>query len=65
MAKPIATTESTQAVNPILFKLIKTECGRSKYMELASRKGIAARLRLSWFVLIAAIRDLRRTQDQL
>lgn len=65
MAKPITTTESTQAVNPFLFKLIKTECGRSKYIELASRKGIAARLRLSWFVLIAAIRDLRLTQNQL
>jgi len=52
-------------VVPIVFRWIKTECGRSKYLELASRKGIPARLRLSWFVLIAAIRDLRLTQDQL
>ena len=50
---------------PVVFKWIKAECGRSKYMELASHKGIAARLRLIWFVLIAAIRDLRLTQDQL
>ena len=52
-------------VEPIVFSWIKTECGRSKYIELASRKGIAARLRLSWFVLIAAIKDLRLSQDQL
>ncbi|MFO8237577.1 MAG: hypothetical protein R6U00_04830 [Prochlorococcaceae cyanobacterium] len=38
---------------------IKTDCGRAKYAELASRPGLLARLRLSWFVLIAAIRDWR------
>lgn len=39
---------------------IKTDCGRAKYAELASRRGLLARLRLGWFVLIAAIRDWRR-----
>lgn len=39
-------------------RCIKTECGRAKYAELAARPGPLARLRLGWFVLIAAIRDL-------
>ncbi|TVS04901.1 MAG: hypothetical protein EA413_08115 [Cyanobium sp. PLM2.Bin73] len=38
---------------------IKTDCGRAKYAELASRPGALARLRLAWFVLIAALRDWR------
>ncbi len=38
---------------------IKTDCGRAKYAELASRSGALARLRLVWFVLIAALRDWR------
>lgn len=42
-----------------VFRLIKTECGRAKYTELAGREGIGARLRLAWFVLIAALRDWR------
>ena len=37
---------------------IKTDCGRAKYTELATREGIAAKLRLIWFVLIASLRDL-------
>ena len=36
---------------------IKTECGRAKYLQLAARPGALARLRLGWFVLIAALRD--------
>ena len=44
--------------SPQAFRWIKTECGRAKYVELASRSGVAAKLRLSWFVLIAAARDL-------
>ena len=36
---------------------IKTECGRAKYLQLAGRPGALARLRLGWFVLIAALRD--------
>ena len=42
---------------PAAFHLIKTECGRAKYAELAGRSGAGARLRLAWFVLIAAILD--------
>ena len=40
-------------------RLIKTDCGRSKYLELAARPGPLARLRLAWFVLIAGLRDWR------
>jgi hypothetical protein len=41
-----------------IHRWIKTECGRAKYTELAARRGVLARLRLAWFVLIAALRDL-------
>jgi hypothetical protein len=44
---------------PAAFRWIKTECGRAKYAELVSQPGPLARLRLSWFVLIAALRDWR------
>lgn len=44
--------------SPRVFRWIKTDCGRAKYLDLASRDGIAAKLRLGWFVLIAAARDL-------
>ena len=37
---------------------IKTDCGRAKYADLASRQGFASKLRLGWFVLIATLRDL-------
>ncbi|MFM9073844.1 MAG: hypothetical protein ACKOOC_10690 [Cyanobium sp.] len=40
-----------------MARWIKTECGRAKYLELASRQGPWARLRLWWFVGIAALRD--------
>jgi hypothetical protein len=36
---------------------IKTDCGRARYDELAGRSGVWAQLRLSWFVLAAALRD--------
>ena len=36
---------------------IKTECGRAKYADLSTRRGLAAKLRLAWFVLIASLRD--------
>ena len=45
--------------SPQAFRWIKTECGRAKYVELASRSGVAAKLRLGWFVVIAAARDLQ------
>jgi hypothetical protein len=55
--------------SPPIHRWIKTECGRAKYSELAARPGALARLRLSWFVLIAALRDWRlsdpdQRQDQ-
>ena len=42
-----------------VFRWIKTECGRAKYVELATHKGFKAKLRLAWFILIAALRDWR------
>jgi hypothetical protein len=42
---------------PGAYRWIKTECGRAKFSELAARPGLLARLRLAWFVLIAALRD--------
>ena len=36
---------------------IKTDCGRTKYADLSSRRGLPAKLRLGWFVLIASLRD--------
>jgi hypothetical protein len=44
---------------PLVHRWIKTECGRAKYAELAARPGLAARIRLGWFVLIATLRDWR------
>ena len=44
---------------PAAYRWIKTDCGRTKYAELAARDGLLARLRLSWFVAIAALRDWR------
>jgi len=38
---------------------IRTACGQAKYLELATRQGIWARLRLRWFVAIASLRDRR------
>ena len=42
---------------PKIFTLIKTPCGRSKYIELNSKKGALSKLRLIWFILIAIIKD--------
>ena len=36
---------------------IRSACGRAKYLELASRPGLLAPLRLAWFVAIATLRD--------
>ena len=44
---------------PAIYRWIKTECGRAKYADLAQRPGPLAKLRLGWFVLIAALRDWR------
>jgi hypothetical protein len=43
---------------PAIARWIRSDCGRAKYLELASRPGLLARLRLAWFVLIGALRDL-------
>jgi len=40
-----------------LHRWIKTDCGRAKLADLAVRPGVLARLRLIWFVVIAALRD--------
>ncbi len=44
-------------IEPSVFRWIKTDCGRGQYTELAARPGPLAKLRLAWFVLIAALRD--------
>jgi len=44
---------------PSVYRWIKTECGRAKFTELAARPGVLARLRMVFFVLIAALRDWR------
>jgi hypothetical protein len=44
---------------PATHRWIKTVCGRAKYADLSARPGAMARLRLAWFVLIAALRDWR------
>lgn len=46
------------AVPPAIARWIRTDCGRAKYLQLAARPGPLARLRLIWFVLIGALRDL-------
>ena len=38
-------------------KWIKTPCGRAKFAQLESQKGMWSRLRLYWFVFFAALRD--------
>jgi hypothetical protein len=49
---------------PAAWRWIKTDCGRAKYADLASRSGPVAWMRLAWFVLIAAIRDWRLPPPQ-
>ena len=44
---------------PPIFRWIKTECGRAKYADLSTRSGFTAKVRLSWFVVMAALRDWR------
>ena len=42
---------------PKLFSLIKTPCGRTKYLELSTKKGMFAQIRLWWFIFFAVIKD--------
>ena len=44
---------------PALHRWIKTDCGRAKLADLQQRTGPIARMRLTWFILIAALRDWR------
>ena len=44
---------------PALHRWIKTDCGRAKLADLQQRRGPIARVRLVWFILIAALRDWR------
>ena len=41
----------------VLHRWIKTDCGRAKLADLQERTGPIARIRLAWFILIAATRD--------
>tara|TARA_B100000287_G_scaffold356509_1_gene347443 strand:- start:7 stop:159 length:153 start_codon:yes stop_codon:yes gene_type:complete len=41
-----------------IFKFIKTPCGQAKYLALNENKSIPGRIRLTWFVVIATLRDL-------
>jgi len=51
---------------PKIYSWIKTPCGRAKYAELAAQKGIFSGLRLGWFIVFAAIKDLNiRNPDQM
>ena len=45
--------------NPALHRWIKTDCGRAKLADLQQRRDPIARVRLVWFILIAALRDWR------
>jgi hypothetical protein len=51
------TANAPAMVEPAAYRWIKTACGRAKYAELAAKRGLGARLRLGWFVAIAALRD--------
>lgn len=52
------------ALPPAVAFWVRTPCGRAKYLALASRPGALARLRLAWFVLIAALRDLGKRRPE-
>jgi hypothetical protein len=56
--------QNAMPLPPALANWIRTPCGRAKYQELAARPGLLARLRLGWFVLIAALRDLGQPLPQ-
>jgi len=43
--------------NQFIYSLIKTSCGRDKYQFLASKKGLLSKLRLTWYIFFATIKD--------
>ena len=51
--------KTAERVRPLVFRWIKTECGRAKYADLHRRSGFSSKARLGWFVVIAALRDWR------
>ena len=55
---PLAITPMTGR-QPRAYRWVKTECGRAKFDQLASPANLLSRLRLGWFVAIAALRDWR------
>ena len=44
--------------NKIIYKFIKTECGREKYENLILNKTLFGKLRLYWFVFFATLKDI-------
>ena len=40
-----------------IYKFIKSPCGQTKYEELSLNKTFFGRIRLSWFIVFATIRD--------
>lgn len=55
---PGSETTAAPPLPEALAYWIRTPCGRAKYVRLAALRGPGAKLRLGWFVLIAALRDL-------
>ncbi len=55
----LSLADPMTAVPEAIARWVKTPCGRSKYLELAQRRGPLARLRRWWFVGVAALRDWR------
>ena len=45
-------------------KMIKTICGIDKYHQLKGNKSLWGKLRFTWFVVIATLRDLNKQTDQ-
>ena len=44
-------------------KMIKTSCGIDKYHQLKRDKSLWGKLRFTWFVVIATLRDLNKQTD--
>ena len=44
--------------NKIIYRLIKTECGRAKYENLIINKTLFGKLRLYWFIFFATLKDI-------
>ena len=44
--------------NTLIYKLIKSDCGRDKYQKLSMDKSFYGKLRILWFIIFASIRDI-------